>query len=91
MNKYDNLMQVILSSSNMGAALSRGMGNKGAPGIDGMHVEELPLFLKVNWEEIKVKLLLGDYKPEAVRGVEIPKSNGGKHHFRIKKRGSSLN
>ena len=62
----------------MGAALSRVMGNKGAPGIDGMHVEELPLFLKVNGEELKVKLLLGDYKPEAVRGVEIPKPNGGK-------------
>jgi len=78
MNKYDNLMQAIVSTSNMGAALSRVMRNKGAPGIDGMHVEELPLFLKVHWEELKVKLLLGDYKPEAVRGVEIPKSNGGK-------------
>ena len=78
MMKYDNLMQVILSPANRQAALSRVMGNMGAPGVDGMTVAELPLYLKVYWPEIESSLLSGTYQPSAVRGVLIPKDSGGK-------------
>ena len=54
------------------------MGNKGAPGVDGMTVEELPLYLKAYWPEIESSLLSGTYQPAAIRGVMIPKANGGK-------------
>ena len=78
MMMYDNLMQVILSPANRQAALSRVMGNMGAPGVDGMTVAELPLYLKVYWSEIESSLLSGTYQPSAVRGVLIPKDSGGK-------------
>jgi RNA-directed DNA polymerase len=38
-----------------------------------MSVEELPGFLKENWLSIKEGLLKGEYVPQAVRRVEIPK------------------
>jgi group II intron reverse transcriptase/maturase len=51
--------------------------NKGAPGIDGMTVENLRPYLKENWASTKEQLLNGTYKPQAVRRVEITKPDGG--------------
>ena len=34
--------------------------------------------MQENWERIKQEIITGRYKPQAVLGVEIPKSNGGK-------------
>jgi hypothetical protein len=41
-----------------------------------MQVEELKLYLKTNWEGIKERLEQGNYYPQAVRKVEIPKPGG---------------
>jgi RNA-directed DNA polymerase len=78
MQKYDNLMSVILSRENLAAALSRVRANKGASGVDGMGVDELPTYLSKEWPRISAELATGRYRPQAVRGVEIPKPNGGK-------------
>jgi RNA-directed DNA polymerase len=51
--------------------------NKGSPGIDGMTVEEVPAYLKANWERLRAQLLDGSYQPQPVRQQEIPKSGGG--------------
>jgi RNA-directed DNA polymerase len=51
--------------------------NKGAAGVDGMTVEELPAYLKEHWLTIRAQLLDGTYKPQPVRRVEIPKASGG--------------
>jgi RNA-directed DNA polymerase len=61
----------------MKQAYGRIVGNKGAPGIDKMTVEQLKPYLKKHWAEIKVKLLNGTYKPQAGRQVSIRKPNGG--------------
>jgi len=53
------------------------MRNKGAPGVDGVKTEDLPKYLLNHWERVKEKLLLGTYRPQAVRGVKIPKPDGG--------------
>ncbi len=50
--------------------------NKGAPGIDGMTVEELPEYLKHHWPEIRAQLESGRYRPSPVKRVEIPKGDG---------------
>jgi len=71
------LMERVVERSNLEAALKRVKQNKGGPGIDGMTVEELPQYLKWNWEELKAKLLEGKYQPLPVREVEIPKGDGG--------------
>ncbi|WGS17114.1 MULTISPECIES: hypothetical protein [unclassified Bradyrhizobium] len=51
--------------------------NKGAAGVDGMTVGELPTHLKEHWLTIRAQLLDGTYKPQPVRRVEIPKASGG--------------
>ena len=72
------LLEMILGRDNMIAALRRVEANKGAPGVDGMPVEELRAYLKAHWPRIKEDLLAGRYRPAPVRGVEIPKPGGGK-------------
>jgi RNA-directed DNA polymerase len=58
------------------AALRRVEGNKGAPGIDAMTVEQLKPYLAEHWPRIREDLLAGRYRPAPVRGVEIPKPGG---------------
>jgi RNA-directed DNA polymerase len=62
---------------NLFAALERVERNGGAPGIDGMTVEELRPYLKEHWMEVREALDQQTYKPNAVRRVEIPKPDGG--------------
>jgi group II intron reverse transcriptase/maturase len=50
--------------------------NKGIAGVDGMKVEELYGYLQAHRERIKESLLDSSYLPQAILGVEIPKSNG---------------
>jgi group II intron reverse transcriptase/maturase len=70
-------MEEILSRNNLELALKRVRQNKGSAGIDRMTVDELPDYLKRNWETIKQQLLQGKYKPNPVKRVEIPKPDGG--------------
>jgi RNA-directed DNA polymerase len=72
------LLEAILGRDNMMAALRRVEANKGAPGVDGMPVEELQAYLTAHWPRIKEDLLAVRYRPAPVRGVEIPKPGGGK-------------
>jgi len=71
------LMEAVVERGNMTAAYRRVVRNKGAPGVDGMTVDELKPFLKTHWERIKEELLEGRYKPNLVRPVETPKPDGG--------------
>jgi len=71
------LMDIILERGNMFRALKRVRENKGAPGIDGMTVNELPGYLKRHWLKIRINLLSGEYKPFPVRRKEIDKPEGG--------------
>src|ERR1051325_2097389 len=61
-----NLLERALERSNMFRALRRVRRNKGAPGVDGMTVEELPDHLRVHWSEIRESLLNGSYHPQPV-------------------------
>ena len=71
------LWERIFSRSNLFVALERVQANGGAPGVDGMTVEELPEHLKAHWPSIREKLEAGTYQPSPVRRVEIPKPNDG--------------
>ena len=71
------LMERVVERSNMQAALKRVRQNKGAPGLDGMSVEQLGAFLRRHWPKIKERLCEGTYEPEPVKRVQIPKPNGG--------------
>jgi RNA-directed DNA polymerase len=67
----------VLERGNLYAALKRVEANGGAPGIDGMTVEELRPYLKEHWLEIRESLEAETYRPSPVRRVERPKPGGG--------------
>jgi RNA-directed DNA polymerase len=73
----ERLMEMILSRENMVSALRRVEANKGAPGVDGLTVDQLRAYLATHWAGIKEDLLAGRYLPNPVRGVDIPKPGGG--------------
>jgi group II intron reverse transcriptase/maturase len=73
---YD-LLEQVLDRQNLLLALKRVKANRGAPGIDGMTVKQLPDYLKEAWPAIREALLAGTYQPNPVRRVEIPKPGGG--------------
>jgi len=72
-----NLMEAICDPENIEAALRAVVRNKGAPGVDGITVRQLPDILKARWPEIEHHLLQGRYQPQPVRRVMIPKPGGG--------------
>ena len=72
-----SLMEQILSNENLNQAYLQVVRNKGAEGVDGMKYTELKEHLAENGEIIKEQLRTRKYKPQPVRRVEIPKSDGG--------------
>ena len=76
-SEQDWLMSQVVERGNMQRAYSQVMRNRGAPGIDGMRCEDLKDWLKANWLRVKAALLDGNYRPQAVRRVDIPKPQGG--------------
>ncbi|USS95679.1 group II intron reverse transcriptase/maturase [Serratia symbiotica] len=76
-------MEVILNQENLKQALKRVKADKGAPGVDGISVSELPDHLKRQWPELRSNLLAGRYKPQPVRRVDIPKPGGGTRQLGI--------
>jgi len=69
-------MEEVVCRENMLAAYQRVVSNKGAPGADGMTVDELMPMLRERWQAIRDGLLNDTYRPAAVRKVEIPKPGG---------------
>ena len=60
----------------MKQAYAQVLSNKGAAGVDGRSVNNLSSYLKTHWSSIKERVESGRYEPDAILGVEIPKSNG---------------
>ena len=71
------LLEKILHKDNLNRAFKRVKANKGAPGSDGMTVDEALLYFKENQKELIDRIYRGKYTPSPVRRVEIPKPDGG--------------
>ena len=78
-----DLLQAVLHSDNLRRAWKRVKSNKGAPGIDGVSIEDWPGHACQHWQGTRARIERGRYKPQAVRRVEIPKSEGGKRQLGI--------
>ena len=78
-----HLMERICDPLNVTKACQRVVSNGGSSGVDGMKVEELKEWLGVNLTKLQEQLLTGIYQPQAVKGTEIPKPNGGKRRLGI--------
>ena len=61
------LLEKILDRNNLNRAFKRVKANKGAPGIDGMTVEEALPWLKEHKVELLQSIRNGKYKPNPVR------------------------
>ena len=72
-----DLLERILSRENLNRAYKRVRANKGAPGIDGMTVEDALPWLREHREELLDMIRQGKYRPQPVRRREIPKPDGG--------------
>lgn len=77
------LMEVILQDENLEEAIKRVKSNKGVAGVDKMTVDEVDEYFKSNKETIKKQILEKKYRPQPVRRVYIPKSNGRKRPLGI--------
>ncbi|MDO4168840.1 MAG: group II intron reverse transcriptase/maturase [Lachnospiraceae bacterium] len=72
-----DLLGKILDKDNLNRAFKRVKANKGAPGVDGMTIDETLIFLREHNHEIVDRIKAGHYTPSPVRRVEIPKPDGG--------------
>ena len=75
--RADGLWEQVFSRANLVRALRRVERNKGAPGVDGVTTDEFRGWLNTHWDEVRVALDAGTYRPSPVRRVEIPKPDGG--------------
>lgn len=79
----EDLLERILSTENLNKAWKQVKSNKGAPGVDGMAIEDFPAHARAEGDRIRQQLLKGLYRPCPVLRVEIPKSGGGKRRLGI--------
>jgi RNA-directed DNA polymerase len=77
------LMELIVDQDNLDRAWRQVRANRGAAGPDGMTIAEFPDWCRVHWPTIRQQLLDGTYRPQPVRRVTIPKSDGGKRMLGI--------
>ncbi|WP_339773811.1 group II intron reverse transcriptase/maturase [uncultured Paraglaciecola sp.] len=79
-----HLLEPILQPSNILQAWKRVRANKGAAGIDGMTIDDFPVWAKAgNWKRIMTEIRSGQYQPAPFRRVEIDKPDGGKRQLGI--------
>jgi len=77
------LLEEVLASDNLTRAWKRVKANKGAPGIDGVTIEDFVAHARTHWPAYREQIRAGHYQPQAVRRVEIPKPDGGKRMLGI--------
>lgn len=70
------MMERVLASENLHRAWKQVKSNQGAPGIDGMRLEDFPSYARHHWGEIRQSLRDGRYQPTPVRRVVILKPGG---------------
>lgn len=73
----EQLMEEVCERGNCEQALKRVQSNKGSAGVDGMTIQQLPVYLKKHWPKIREQLLASIYQPQPVLRVEIEKPDGG--------------
>lgn len=70
------LIEKILSEANLKEAIKRVKANKGIAGIDKMTVNQLDDYFEEHKNEIVNSIMNKHYKPQLVKRVYIPKTNG---------------
>jgi RNA-directed DNA polymerase len=72
--KWFSLMDKVYSRANLGNAWRKVKANGGAAGVDHQSVEAFELHLDTNLKALEESLREGQYRPQAIRRVMIPKA-----------------
>ncbi len=81
----NELMEAICASSNLNSAFNQVKRNKGTAGVDRLTIEATEHWLRENnnARDFRQQLLEGNYHPQAIRGVKIPKGDGSERQLGI--------
>ena len=82
-NHTTRLLSQIVAYSNLERAYKSVRKNGGSGGVDGMDIKSFKEWFKKNWQSLQNELLTGQYRPDAVKRVEIPKGTGGTRQLGI--------
>lgn len=77
MKKLENVLKWVVQGQNFVNAYQAVRQNNGAPGVDGLTVQDMKHYLPAHWNEVKASILDGSYLPSPVRSVPIRKESGG--------------
>jgi group II intron reverse transcriptase/maturase len=72
------MIERVVNRRNLLRAYHQVVSNQGSAGVDAMSVQALSDHLTANREHILSSVAGGEYLPQAILGVEIPKANGKK-------------
>lgn len=78
-----DLLKQVLARDNLQRAWKRVKANRGAAGVDGLDIARTGAHLKTAWPSIRNQLRAGQYRPQPVRRVSIPKPSGGERELGI--------
>jgi len=76
-NQTTNLLKQVISFSNLQKAYKQVRSNGGSAGLDKMSVKDFGDWFAEHYQELQMELQQEIYKPQAVRGIQIPKPKGG--------------
>ena len=70
------MIERVVHPYNLQKALEQVISNKGSAGVDGIKTSQLKTLLPQRKEQLLEAIRQGNYLPQAILGVEIPKGNG---------------
>ena len=79
----ENLMERIVDQANFESAWKHVRANHGAPGPDGITLDEFPETFRQQWPALRRQLLEGAYHPGPARRKSIPKPDGSQRNLGI--------
>jgi len=71
--KWHSLIDKVYHPRNLHAAYGKVAANRGAPGVDHVTIEDFTAGLTRNLNKLHDQLQSGDYRPQAIKRVNIPK------------------
>jgi len=74
--KWFSLIDKVYRSQTLKVAWDKVRGNAGAAGVDGQSVKRFEVRAEAYLEELERALRTGEYRPEPIKRVEIPKEGG---------------
>jgi len=77
------MLEAVVDEANMERAWRKVRSNRGAPGPDGITLDEFIAWFRPRWQTIRRQLLDGTYRPSPVRRVLIDKPDGGTRQLGI--------